>query len=81
MASSEHEQQHVRVQRPDYANRHRQLEGRTRWFHLGRTSDDRLLERIFNKALDHKLISEGVSGDGNTPEAYSDAIFSTGGPS
>lgn len=54
MASKEHEQEHVRVQRPDYANRHRQLEWRMRWFHLDRTGDDRVLEHIFNRALDHK---------------------------
>jgi hypothetical protein len=47
-------QEEGRKERPDYANRHRQLEWRTRWFHLDRTSDDRELEDIFNIALDHK---------------------------
>lgn len=51
-------------ERPDYANRHRRLEWRTRWFHLDRTSDDRALEHIFNKALSHKRrLIEGQRSD------------------
>src|SRR2546422_8789451 len=39
---------------PDYANRNRQLEWRSRWFHLTRTDDDLMLERIRDQALSRK---------------------------